>query len=192
MVSWFAFRRYGRVEEAERDMAAVYINGVVLSVGQPVGMTKKDGTPVLDKSGVQMYVQQVVLQHDFQRNDGTGFNKYLSFEVMANSTNKRISKFAFRQGEEVEVGLDLDAVLMQDGRWFNRTPSCFTVERDKQKWHRPVQQRVATMPTAAGQNVPAYTPATPAQPVAAAPAQPESYAPQYNFPPAQDTEGLPF
>lgn len=174
-------------------MAAVYINGVVLSVGQPVGMTKKDGSPVLDKSGAQMYTQQIVLQHAFQRTDGTGFNKYLQFEVVANSVNKRISKFALRPGEEVEIAYEPDAVLTQDGRWFNSTPSCFAVERDKQKWHRPVQQRVATMPTAVVQNAaPAYTPTTPAQPVAAAPAQPDAYAPQYNFPPAQDAEDLPF
>lgn len=169
---------------------AQYINGVLLHVGQPVGMVKKDGSPVLDKSGVQVYVQQAVIQHEFQRSDGSGFNRYMMFEVMANSVNRRISKFGLRQGEEIEVALDMDAVLLQDGRWFNRTPSCFAVERDKQRWHRPVLQRVATMPVAAGQVQDAPSPFVPAAP--ASPAPEGQYDPQFGFPPSQVDESLPF
>ncbi len=159
----------------------VYINGVVLEARQPEPMYKKDGSPVLDKSGVQMYRQLVVLQHEFQSQTGQGYNKYIAFEVVASSKYKRISEFAFRDGEEVEVGLSMDSTLLSDGRWFNNFPSCLKVERDKQNWHRAVIQRVATAPAA--MQAPAAV-SVPTQPQYAHP------APQ-NFPPSQGSD-LPF
>lgn len=109
----------------------IYLRGTILSVSEPETVGSQ-GTKI----------QHVVMQHAW---DESGkYNKYAVMDILGED---RIKSMALKPQEEVEMAIDINARMGNEGRYFNSL-TAFAVERDKKKFHyyENNRQRVAVMP----------------------------------------------